>query len=52
MQFRRGVEGEDDAFRNDNLLNRTGSRNFFFMQGYPYRKEPPNEKEVMTKQIS
>ena len=39
MQFRRGAEGEEDAFRNDNLLNRTGSSNFvFYNEGYPYRK--------------
>ena len=52
MQFRRGAQGEEEALRNDSLLNRTGSSNYIFTLGYPYRKEPPNEKELMSKQIS
>lgn len=34
------------------MFNRMGSSNIFINKEYAYKKEPPNEKEIMNKQIS
>lgn len=52
MQFRRGVEGEEESFRNDNMLNRVASSTFKLTSEYTYKKEPPNDREIVNKQLS